>query len=186
MTRGIAASTLLFGLFVFCVPASARTSHGVTGHHATDISSDRRHRHKARHRHHRRHHAIRHRHRHRVAVAAPRQSLAGFPSPLVAKAHELERSCGSHIISAFRPHARIAGSGRVSNHALRKAIDMAGNPGCMYAHMKGWPGGYSVDYGRVRHIHISYNRQREWGLKFAHYVGSRRLARMYRHHRYGG
>jgi len=114
-----------------------------------------------------------------------RSGLSGYPSPLVAKAHQLERACGSRIISAFRPHARIAGSGHVSNHALKKAVDMAGNPRCIYAHLKGWPGGYSIDYGRVRHVHISYNKNKEWGVRFAHY-SNRRYARFYRHHRYGG
>jgi hypothetical protein len=47
---------------------------------------------------------------------------------------------------------------------------MRGNPGCQYAHLAGWPGGYSVDYGRVRHVHISLDQDggKEWGVHFRH------------------
>lgn len=140
-------------------------------------------------RHVKRHHARRH-HRHvarRHGAKRNHLALAGFPAPLVAKVREIERSCGSAIISAYRPGARIAGSGRQSNHAIRKAVDMAGNPRCIYAHLKHWPGGYSTDYGRVRHVHISYNRNKEWGVRFAHYGGHHRYARLHRRtYGYGG
>ncbi len=97
-----------------------------------------------------------------------------MPAPLRAKTQEIERSCGSVILSGLRLHARIAGSGHISNHALGKAVDIAGNPHCIYAHLKGWPGGYSTDYGAVHHVHISYNRGREWGLRFVHGGGRMR------------
>lgn len=132
----------------------------------------------------RRHHKHRPIHAHPRAIAAvvhhhkgrSGQSLAGFPAPLVAKANEIEHACGSRIISAFRPGARVAGTNRQSNHAIKKAIDMAGAPGCIYAHLHGWPGGYSTDYSAVRHVHISYNRAKEWHARFVHRGGGTRYA----------
>lgn len=100
--------------------------------------------------------------------------LAGVYAPLADKAREIEASCGSRVISGVR-HTRVRGSGRWSLHASGKAIDMAGNPGCIYAHLRGWRGGYSADYGRVRHVHISLGG-REDGSRFAHYSGRRRYA----------
>lgn len=124
-------------------------------------------------------------HHHRIAgghsAGSGRLSLAGFPEPLVEKVHEITGACGSRIVSAFRPGARVAGTGHISNHALRKAVDIAGNPKCIYAHLQGWPGGYSIDYGRVQHVHISYNRGMEWGVRFAH-GGGGHYARRYAHH----
>lgn len=100
--------------------------------------------------------------------------LAGVYAPLADKAREIEASCGSRVISGVR-HTRVRGSGRWSLHASGKAIDMAGNPGCIYAHLRGWRGGYSTDYGRVKHVHISLGG-REDGARFAHYSGRRRYA----------
>lgn len=98
------------------------------------------------------------------------RSLDGLPAPLVAKVRQLERECGSRVISTFRPGARVRGSGRISLHALRKAADLAGNPGCMRSKLAGWPGGKSVDYGAVGHFHISYDPGgREWGRRFSHW-----------------
>ena len=55
---------------------------------------------------------------------------------------------------------------------------MRGNPSCIYAHLKGWPGGYSTDYAAVQHVHISYNPGgQEWGLHFAHGGGHYRSTR---------
>jgi hypothetical protein len=90
-------------------------------------------------------------------------SLAGVTPVLVAKAHEIMANCGSTVVSAIssRPNR--------SNHPIGRAVDMVGNPTCIYAHLKGWPGGYSTDYSAVRHVHISYNPNgQEWGLRFAH------------------
>lgn len=100
--------------------------------------------------------------------------LAGVYAPLAAKAREIEEACGSRVISGVR-HTRIAGSRRWSLHASGRAVDMQGNPGCIYVHLRGWPGGYSTDYGRVRHVHISLGG-REDGIRFAHRGGRTRVA----------
>ena len=97
-------------------------------------------------------------------------SLAGIVAPLRAKAQEIVRACGSRVVSAYRPGARIP-TGKLSNHARHRAVDLRGNPSCIYAHLKGWPGGYSVDYARAPggpHVHVSYNRNMEWGARFSH------------------
>ena len=100
------------------------------------------------------------------AEARPRKqsvSLEGVTPILAAKAREIEATCGSVIISAIskRPIR--------SNHPIGRAVDVEGNPACVYALLKDWPGGYSTDYSAVRHIHISYNPGgQEWGLRFAH------------------
>lgn len=72
-------------------------------------------------------------------------------------------------------HTRVAGTRRMSLHASGLAVDMAGNPGCIYARLRGWPGGYSTDYARVRHVHISGPGGREDGLRFAHRHAPRRV-----------
>ena len=100
--------------------------------------------------------------------------LAGVYAPLAAKAREIEEACGSRVISGVR-HTRIAGSRRWSLHASGRAVDMQGNPGCIYARLRGWSGGYSTDYGRVRHVHISLGG-REDGIRFAHRGGRTRIA----------
>jgi hypothetical protein len=113
------------------------------------------------------------------------RDLSGFPSPLINKVREIESACGSHVISAFRPGARVAGTGHRSLHSIKRAVDMQGNPSCMYAHLRNWPGGYSTDYGRMQHIHISYAPGgQEWGARFAHYGGSKRVRYAARRHRY--
>lgn len=67
----------------------------------------------------------------------------------------------------------------MSLHASGNAVDMQGNPTCIYAHLHGWPGGYSTDYSRVRHVHISYDAAggREMGLRFAHGGGHKHRRR---------
>lgn len=92
--------------------------------------------------------------------------LSGVIAPLAAKTREISNACGSTVISARR-HTRVAGTGRMSLHASGRAVDMRGNPGCIYAHLTGWPGGYSTDYGRVKHVHISLGGSED-GLRFAH------------------
>jgi hypothetical protein len=100
----------------------------------------------------------------RPRVRAPQSvSLAGVTPVLATKAREIEAECGSVIISAVsqRPNR--------SDHPTGRAVDIKGNPDCIYAHLKGWPGGYSTDYGAVQHVHISYKPGgREWGLHFTH------------------
>lgn len=122
----------------------------------------------------------------RVVTRHALKALAGFPAPLVAKVEEIVSACGSRIASAHRPGARVAGSGRQSLHAIKRAVDVSGNPKCIYAHLRGrWPGGYSTDYWSApggRHVHISYSpRGREWGARFVHWHSGRaqhaRLAR---------
>lgn len=94
---------------------------------------------------------------------------SGLVAPLAAKVAAIQHACGSRVISAVR-HTRVAGTRRISLHASGKAVDMEGNPACIYEQLQGWPGGYTTDYGRMRHVHISYDAEggREWGLRFAH------------------
>jgi hypothetical protein len=109
--------------------------------------------------------------------------LAGLPAPLVAKVHEIVDHCrGFHVVSGYRPGARIAGSGRVSLHALHRAIDIAGpNYHCAYARLRGWPGGVSIDAWRMHHIHLSWAPgSHEWHARFNH-GGGTRVASRYRH-----
>lgn len=105
-------------------------------------------------------------------VVRSESSLAGVYAPLAAKAREIQASCGASVISGVR-HTRVRGTGRWSLHASGHAVDMRGNPSCIYAHLRGWQGGYSTDYGRVEHVHISLGG-REDGLRFAHGGGRRR------------
>ena len=93
--------------------------------------------------------------------------LRGLTPALAAKAREITSACGARVVSGVR-HTRIAGSHRLSLHASGRAVDLAGAPACIYAHLRGWPGGVSTDYGRVRHVHVSLGG-REDGLRFAHY-----------------
>lgn len=105
-------------------------------------------------------------------------SLAGVVPELAAKAREIQEACGSKVISAVR-RTFIRGTRRMSLHATGQAVDMAGNPECMYGLLKGWGGGYSTDYARVKHVHISHSDGgREWGARFAH---GRRAARRTRY-----
>jgi hypothetical protein len=96
-------------------------------------------------------------------------SVTGIVPALAAKVAQIQSSCpGAHVISGLR-HTRIRGSGRMSLHATGEAVDMRGNPSCVYAQLRDWPGGYSTDYGRAKHIHISLAANgREAGLRFAH------------------
>jgi hypothetical protein len=54
------------------------------------------------------------------------------------KLEEIIADCGSVVIST------ISARGNRSNHPIGRAFDLQGNPGCIYAHLKGWPGGYSL------------------------------------------
>lgn len=111
--------------------------------------------------------------RQRLHGIAPRgDMLRGVTPVLAAKAREIVAACGSRVVSGVR-HTRIAGTHRMSLHASGLAVDLAGNPGCIYAHLRGWPGGYTTDYARVRHVHVSGPGGREDGLKFAHHHSRR-------------
>jgi hypothetical protein len=99
-------------------------------------------------------------------------NLADAVPALAAKAREIVQTCGSTVISVHRPGARVRGSGRPSLHARvrSEAVDMSGNPGCIYAQLQGWPGGVSTDYRSVGHVHFSLASDgREMGSRFAHY-----------------
>jgi hypothetical protein len=122
------------------------------------------------------------------AAALPREletrsaegvSMAGVVPALAAKVAQIQSACpGAHVISAVR-HTRIRGSRHMSLHATGEAVDMRGNPSCVYAQLRDWPGGYSTDYGRAQHIHISLAANgREAGLRFAHGGGR------HHHHRH--
>ena len=107
----------------------------------------------------------------------PLKSLAGFPVPLQKMVGTLQTECGARITSAYRPGARVAGSGRPSLHASKKAVDLqARNPSCLYATLKRvrYAGGYSTDYRAVNHLHMSWGG-REHGRRFAHYQRSYRI-----------
>jgi hypothetical protein len=108
--------------------------------------------------------------------------IGGVSAPLAAKAREIAGACGSTIISGHR-RTRVAGTGRMSLHASGRAVDMRGNPGCIYAHLQGWPGGYSTDYGRVKHVHISLGGSED-GLRFAHGGHHRHYAHAGHRHRF--
>jgi hypothetical protein len=122
------------------------------------------------------------------AVAAKRPSLAPIVAPLAAKIVSIQAACpGTRIVSGLR-HTLIAGTRRMSLHAQGKAVDVQGPYGCIYAQLRGWPGGYSTDAARMRHIHISYDPQggREMGLAFRHggHRHHRRFARRAARHHY--
>jgi hypothetical protein len=120
------------------------------------------------------HHRVSVRGRHGNLHARGSVSLAGVVGPLVAKALEIQSACGSIVVSA------VAGRSNRSNHPRGRAVDLQGNPGCIYAHLQGWPGGYSTDYATApggKHVHISYNPGgQEWGIRFTHRHGKTRYA----------
>lgn len=111
----------------------------------------------------------------RVSIFLPSKEVAkrddherGLVAPLAAKVAEIVGACGSRVISGVR-HTFIAGTHRISLHAFGEAADVAGNGACIYRELAGWPGGYSTDYDRVGHVHISFEPNgREWGLRFVH------------------
>lgn len=108
-----------------------------------------------------------------VAVA----QATALPGPLAAKVAEIRAACGSKVVSAFRPGSRTP-SGHLSLHATGQAVDMAGNPSCIYRHLRGWRGGYTTDYATApggAHVHISWGG-REHGMRFAHRGGGTRYA----------
>ncbi|MDE2577928.1 MAG: hypothetical protein KGL46_03900 [Hyphomicrobiales bacterium] len=125
-------------------------------------------------------------HRHRMAPAhapagARGVSLAGVYAPLAAKGRELSARCGSVVISGVRK-TFVAGTRRRSEHWSGHAIDVTRNPRCIYARLRGWPGGYSTDYGRVHHVHISLGGHED-GKRFAYRHIPRRFAHRPHRHR---
>jgi hypothetical protein len=112
-----------------------------------------------------------HRHARRHAKSRADRTASGLPGPLVAKVLELDRACGMRVISTFRPGALVAGTRRVSLHALHEAADIAGGDyACAYARLARWPGGVSTDAAAVHHIHLSWEPGgREWRARFVHH-----------------
>jgi hypothetical protein len=107
-------------------------------------------------------------------------SLDGVVAPLAAKVREIQSACGAKIISAVaRRNVRLPPGQPplLSLHASGRAVDIAGNPACIYPMLQNWPGGYSTDYGRVQpnHVHISFGG-REHGRRFKHYLGPTAIA----------
>lgn len=92
---------------------------------------------------------------------------------LAAKVDEIRVYCGSRVVSAVR-HTYVNGTHKISCHASGQAVDMSNNPHCIYAHLLDWPGGYSTDYARMGHVHISICA-REMHVHFAH--GNRHRSR---------
>ena len=92
--------------------------------------------------------------------------MAGVVIALADKAKEIVQACGSTVISAMR-HTKVAGTNIWSCHASGHAVDIQKNPSCIYSHLSGWRGGYSTDYSRVNHVHVSLGC-REDGVRFVH------------------
>jgi hypothetical protein len=109
----------------------------------------------------------------------PSIGMAGVNPVLAAKVASIVGVCGSRVVSTVR-HTYVAGTRRISQHANGTAVDITGNPACIYGQLHGWEGGYSVDYGAVRHVHISIGG-REAGTRFVH-GGHRRHYAHHRHH----
>jgi hypothetical protein len=128
------------------------------------------------------HHAA-HRPRHRVHYAnhhLRRQVHYGaspfgcLPAELRAKVVEIIDACGTHVLRTFTPGAVIAGTHHLSEHAFCRAADLAGNPACIYAHLRGFRGGVSTDYARMQHVHVSWHPGGfEQGVRFVHGGGYR-------------
>jgi hypothetical protein len=114
-----------------------------------------------------------------AAAHAEQFSLKDFPDPLVKKVAEIQKACGSQIVSAYRPGA-VTPYGNASEHAFRRAVDLSGNPECIYQHLHGWEGGASIDYAVVGHVHISWHPGgTEQGARFAH-AGGGLMGALYR------
>ena len=163
-------SAIVFGFVIPSQAATRYTAWGtmyITPHHHKAVH------HRAVRRHHV-HHAARHIVRYHL-VHETAHAYSGLIPELATKAAEIVSSCASHVISTIRHGAVIAGSGRPSLHRDGRAVDIQGNPSCIYAHLSGWRGGYSVDYSAVRHVHVSLGG-REDGARFVHGGGH--------HHRY--
>lgn len=109
---------------------------------------------------------------------------SGLVAPLASKLASIQAACpGTVAVSGVR-HTKIAGTNRWSLHVQGKAVDVQGPYRCIYVQLRGWPGGYSTDAARMRHIHISYDAEggREMGLAFRH-GRHRKFARHQRGHR---
>jgi hypothetical protein len=120
-----------------------------------------------------------------IGRALPKgRPLTGIVKPLAAKVMQIASACpGTVVISTIRHGAVVRGSGRPSLHRYGKAVDISGPYRCIYLALRGFPGGYSTDAHRVRHVHISFDpKGREWGRRFAHCRPGKRRTRYARHH----
>lgn len=79
---------------------------------------------------------------------------------------QLKSQCGAKVI-AGTVRRNVAGTNMISCHAMGQAVDVTGNYSCIYRVLRNWPGGYTTDAGRCKHVHIS-SCKREWGLRFKH------------------
>lgn len=122
---------------------------------------------------------------HNLVPGAAAAELDRVPAPLAAKAREVVAQCGSTVLSVHQGHTyHVLHTKRVSLHSIWKAVDLQGNARCIYAHLRGWLGGYSTDYGVVGHVHVSYAREsREWGRRFVHGGHGRKHYAKHRSHR---
>lgn len=113
-------------------------------------------------------------------------SMVGVVPELAVKARAIVAECGSTVVSA------VARRGNKSNHPSGRAVDLTGNPTCIYRHLEAWPGGVSTDYWTAPggpHVHVSYAPGgQEWGLRFKHarnpFVRSARALGSQEGHRY--
>lgn len=112
--------------------------------------------------------------------------LRGIVPPLANKVADLMVACpGTRPTSGVR-RTYVRGTRKRSQHWTGNAVDIVGNPRCMYPLLAKWPGGYSTDYHRVRpnHLHLSWGG-REHGKRFVHGGGKRKTRYARRHHRTG-
>lgn len=100
------------------------------------------------------------------------RELDRLPVLLADKAREILMACpGTHILIVHDGHTtNVLHTRRTSLHTVWKALDLQGNPACIYAHLRGrWAGGYSTDYDVVGHVHVSYAPgSHEFGRTFIH------------------
>jgi len=103
---------------------------------------------------------------------------SGIPNEVGSFLSKVQRECGKvTVISTLRRGSRVAGSRRMSCHAIGQAVDyQVVDPSCALRLARTVRLGHSIDYYGVRalygrgmpvHYHVSNCRQ-EMGAKFAH------------------
>jgi hypothetical protein len=107
-------------------------------------------------------------------------SLAHIIPALAVKTQQIVSICGCRVISALRPGAVVAGTNHPSLHRDGRAVDLQGNPHCIYSMLQGFSGGYSIDYNVVHHVHVSLGG-REDGTRFVHGGSHHHHGHHYRH-----
>ena len=95
-------------------------------------------------------------------------SLKSIKQPLKTWTQQTLKQCpGSSVISGVR-YTNIKRSRKLSLHASGNAVDIRGNPSCVWNRIKGWKGGASTDYKNAPlHYHVSWGGS-EHGLRFKH------------------